>query len=195
MMLHRTPSRRSAAGFTLIELMTAIAVAAVLLVIAAPSFVGFQRNSELTSLTNTLLATINTARSSAMKEGTFAMVVPKDGTNWISGWIVFVDKDLDQSFDASKDEVILQQSAPPNYITVSGTGSASGTSPYILYNSSGYARQKNGGFGALTLSIARNDVTTSEAAEQTRRIIVAASGRTRSCRPSMDTTCTASASE
>lgn len=181
------------AGFTLIELMTTIAVAAVLMVIAAPSFVSFQRNSELTSLTNTLLASINAARGAAMKEGTFAMVVPKDGSNWSSGWIVFVDKDLDQGFDASKDEVILEQSAPSSYITVSATGAAAGGSPYIMYNASGYSRLKSGGFGALTFSIARNDVSSTEAADQTRRIVVAASGRTRSCRPSLDSTCTASA--
>ena len=175
--------------------MTTIAIAAVLMMIAAPSFVSFQRNSELTSLTNTLLAAINATRGAAMKEGTFAMAVPKDGSDWNSGWVVFVDKDLDQSFDAAKDEVILQQSAPSSYITISGSGTATGASPYILYNASGYSRQKNGGFGALTLSIVCNDVASAQAADQTRRIVVASSGRTRSCRPSTDTTCTASATE
>lgn len=189
------PCFSRSAGFTLIELMTTIAIAAVLMMIAAPSFVSFQRNSELTSLTNTLLAAINATRGAAMKEGTFAMAVPKDGSDWNSGWVVFVDKDLDQSFDAAKDEVILQQSAPSSYITISGSGTATGASPYILYNASGYSRQKNGGFGALTLSIVRNDVASAQAADQTRRIVVASSGRTRSCRPSTDTTCTASATE
>lgn len=182
-------------GFTLIELMVTIAIAAILMMVAAPSFVTFQRNSELTSATNTLIAAINAARGEAMKRGAFAMVVPKDGAHWSSGWIVFVDKDLDKAFDTSEDEVVLDQIAPSDYITVSGTGAAAETSPYVLYDGSGYSKTKSGGFGALTFSIVRNDVSSAQASEQARRIIIAATGRTRSCRPSQDTTCTASATQ
>ncbi len=114
------PGRVRVRGFTLIELMVTIAVAAVLMMIAAPSFVAFQRNAELTSTTNTLIAAINTARGEAMKRGAYAMVVPKDGSQWSSGWIVFVDKDLSMGFDASKDDVVLEQPAPSGYITISG---------------------------------------------------------------------------
>ena len=189
------PGRVRVRGFTLIELMVTIAVAAVLMMIAAPSFIAFQRNAELTSTTNTLIAAINTARGEAMKRGAYAMVVPKDGSQWSSGWIVFVDKDLSMGFDASKDDVVLEQPAPSGYITISGNGIAAGAAPYVLYNGSGYSRDKSGAFGALTFSIARNDVATGQADEQTRRIIVAATGRTRSCRPSQDSTCTTSATQ
>ena len=46
---HLSPSHRSATGFTLIELMITLAIGAVLMMVAAPSFVGFQRNSEMTT--------------------------------------------------------------------------------------------------------------------------------------------------
>lgn len=184
-------SARCPRGFTLIELMVTIAVAAVLMMVAVPNFITFQRNAELTSTTNTLIAALNAARSEAMKRGAFAMVVPKDGASWNSGWIVFVDKDLSQDFDASKDEVVLEQPAPSSYIVVGGSGIAAGAAPYVLYNGSGYSKDKSGGFGAITISVARNDVGEAQAADQTRRIKIAATGRIRSCRPSQDSTCTA----
>ena len=93
-MTHRRLSiGRRLSGFTLIELMVTIAIASILLMIATPSFVAFQRNSELTSLANSFIAAVNATRGEAMKVGRHAMAVPADGTNWSSGWTVFVDND------------------------------------------------------------------------------------------------------
>lgn len=179
-------------GFTLIELMTVIAIAAILMTVAAPSFIEFQRNSALTSTTNTLTAALNSARSEAMKHGSFAMVVPRVGTDWASGWRVFVDKNLDQVFDAG-DQLVLEQDALPVFLTITGNGAAADASPYVLYNGSGYSRTRNGGFGALTFSIRRNDVSANRADDQTRRLVVSRTGRVRSCRPVVDKTCTENA--
>lgn len=183
----------NAKGFTLIELLVTISIAAVLMMIAVPSFSTFQRNAELTSITNTLMSAINAARGEAMKRGSFAMVVPLDGANWSSGWRVFVDKDLNFTYEEDKDELVLDHPAPAGFITISGNNTAADDSPYILYNGSGYSKTKAGAFGALAFSIRRNDVSTSQQLEQTRRIIVASTGRTRSCRPASDTDATCSA--
>lgn len=180
-------------GFTLIELMVTIAVAAVLMAWAAPNFVEFRRNSALTSTTNTLMAALNSARSEAMKHSAFAMVVPQDNANWDTGWRVFVDKNLNQTFDAGTDQLVLEQMALPDFLLISGNGTAAEGSPYVLYNGSGYSRTKNGAFGALTFTIERNDVTGDRRTQQTRRLIVSRTGRVRSCRPASDTTCTANA--
>ena len=180
-------------GFTLIELMVTIAVAAVLMAWAAPNFVEFRRNSALTSTTNTLTAALNSARSEAMKHSAFAMVVPQDNANWATGWRVFVDKNLNQTFDAGTDQLVLEQMALPDFLLISGNGTAAEGSPYVLYNGSGYSRTKNGAFGALTFTIERNDVTGDQRTQQTRRLIVSRTGRVRSCRPASDTTCTANA--
>lgn len=190
---HRRPV--GAHGFTLIELMVTIAVAAALMLVAVPSFVQFQRNAHLTSLTNTLIAAINAARGEAMKRGAYAMVIPADGSNWGSGWVVFVDKDLSTNYDSAKDDVVVQQAAPANYITITGTGTAGESVPYVLYDGSGYSKTKSGGFGQLTLSIARNDVGSDQALRETRRVIVSLSGRTRTCRPATDTNCTATTTQ
>ncbi len=181
-------------GFTLIELLVTIALAAILMAIAVPSFQAFQRNSELTSIANSLLASINGARGEAMKRGRYAMVVPTDGVNWSSGWIVFVDVDRSQSYAASSDITITTAPPIPGYLTISGTGSASGSSPYILYDASGYSKLTGtAGFGASTFEIQRSDVSGAEQLKQTRRVKIASTGRVRVCTPisATDVNCSA----
>ncbi len=182
-------------GFTLIELMVTLALAAILMAVAVPSITTFMRNAELTSFTNSLLAALNAARGEAMKRGRYCLVVPKDGSSWDSGWVVFVDMDRSQT-NTSGDFTVLSSDAKQSYITVTGNGSATGTTPYIMYDASGYSRLKNAGFGALTLEVKRNDVSGTEAVTQTRRIKISSTGRPRICTPktSSDSTCSMTAS-
>ena len=186
---------RRLSGFTLIELMVTIAIASILLMIAAPSFVSFQRNSELTSLANSFIAAVNATRGEAMKVGRRAMAVPADGTNWSKGWTVFVDSNGNSTLDTTTDRIVLQQAALASYFTASGSGTAGATPPYVLFDASGYAKTKTAGFGALTLTITRNDLSGADQTAQTRRIVIAKTGRARVCRPATDATCTTTAEE
>lgn len=186
-------------GFTLIELMTTIAVAAVLLMIAAPNFTDFQRNSELTSLANKLVGAINTARGEAMKTGRNAYVVPINTSDWGGGWRVYVDVNGNDTYDANTDTLVLSESTVSSFITISGNNSAAlGTAPtpHIGFNSSGFARSipTSGTLANMALTIKRNDVSTANSAEQTRLVIVARTGRTRACKPSTDSSCNVDAS-
>jgi len=181
-------------GFTLIELLVTIAIAAILLVLATPSFVSYQRSSELTSAANSFVAGINAARGEAMKRGMNAMVVPATGTDWSSGWTIFVDLDRSGGLN-SGDITVVQQPALQSYFSATGQGTASETPAYIMFDASGYAKTKTSGFGALTMTIARNDLSGTTRTDQTRRIVIAKSGRARACKPATDTTCTATAEE
>lgn len=183
-----------AGGFTLIELMVTVALAAILMAVAVPNFTTFQRNAQLTSFSNTMLASINAARGEAMKRGRYAMLVPADRTNWSSGWVVFVDIDRSQAYEAASDITILTTASPPGYLTVSGNGSAAESPPYIMFDASGYSTRKSGAFGASTFEIKRNDVTSTDQLTQTRRIKIASTGRVRVCTPisSPDAQCSAS---
>lgn len=181
-------------GFTLIELMVTLTVAAVLALVAIPSLTAYQRNAELTALSNNLFAAINAARGEAMKRGMNAMVLPANGTDWNSGWVVFVDVNRNQSFDLGTDAMVLSQSAPSSRFTVNGTGTASASAPYILYDASGFTKDKFSAPVNLSITVARNDLTGASLFEQTRLLLIANTGRVRICKPSSanDTNCKSS---
>lgn len=173
-----------ARGFTLIELMVTVALVAILMAVAVPSMTTFQRNAQLTSFSNTLLSAVNAARGEAMKRGQPAMVVPTDGSNWSSGWVVFVDLDRSQTYAEASDFTVLKREAPPSYLAITVTGTAAASPPYIMFDASGYAKTKAGGFpGNQSFNIKRNDATGADEFAQTRRIKIASTGRVRVCTP------------
>ena len=79
-------------GITLIELMIVISISAILVVLAVPNFSSTVRNIRLTTAANDLLASLNLARSEAVKRGR-DVVVKKAGGNWEDGWEIFIDVD------------------------------------------------------------------------------------------------------
>jgi len=85
-------------GFTLIELLVTLAVVAVLLALAAPSFRVLVTSTSLTSQANEFLAALNFTRSEAVKRNVrVTMCKSTSGTacttngGWQQGWIIFVD--------------------------------------------------------------------------------------------------------
>lgn len=88
----------SAQGFTLVELIVAISIAAILLAMAVPSYSGSQLNGHLRASANDLIASINLARSEAIKRGTtVTLCASSDGENcggeWHEGWLVLREAD------------------------------------------------------------------------------------------------------
>lgn len=184
-------------GFTLIELMVTIAIAVILMTVAVPGFVAFQRSSELTSIANNLLVSISMARTEAGKRNAPVLVVPGDyGTDWATGWVVFADNNRDGVYNSNGDTIISTQPAPPSYIVMTGNGTTSENPSYIRYDGSGFSKTKAGGFDANTIQIARND-TASTDYSQIRRLKIASTGRVRICTPktATDTKCAATKSD
>lgn len=184
-------------GFTLIELMVTMAIAALLLFVAIPNLDAYRRNAEVTSATNTMLSALTAARGEATKRNMNAMVVPTgNAASWSAGWVVFVDVDRSGTF-SNGDFTVFTQEALPGSMTLQGNGTAADTSPYVMFNASGYSIQRDGSASELTLNITRSDAAdATEALQQTRRIIVARTGRARTCKPvsASDTNCAADSS-
>lgn len=91
-------------GFTLLELMVVIAIIAIFMGLAAPSFSSLITSTRLSSQTNELMADIRFARSEAAARGTRVVICPNtDGgtscstsaSDWASGRLVFVDTNAD----------------------------------------------------------------------------------------------------
>lgn len=81
-------------GFTLIELLITVAIVAILLGIAIPSFTTLIQNNRLTSITNSFLTSLSYARNEAVKRGSqVTMMNSGVAGNWSSGWDICVDAD------------------------------------------------------------------------------------------------------
>jgi type IV fimbrial biogenesis protein FimT len=88
-------AKGSASGFTVVELMITVAVAAILLALALPSFRETIISSNVTETTNQLIGDLNLARSEAVRRGTLVAVISTSGTNsWDGGWRVETDGDF-----------------------------------------------------------------------------------------------------
>jgi len=91
-------------GFTLIELIVTVAVAAILLTVGIPSFQQTMRKNRAVAHMNETISALNLARSEAAKRGVRVSLCPStdqatctDGTNWNNGWIVFTDTSTNDS--------------------------------------------------------------------------------------------------
>ena len=159
-------------GFTLIELLVTIAIGTILMVVAVPSFVAFQRNAQLSDAVSNFIAAVNAARANAMKQGVDSYLVPNSGTDWTTGWNVYADTNWNQSYDAPGDPIVLGTGAIASSVSI-GTVTGTIATGYVRFNGSGYPRMKNNGFGSAMLEM-KNGTRSS-------LIIIDQVGRVRSC--------------
>lgn len=123
-------------GFTLVEVMVAIAIVAILVKLAAPSFKDMIQSNNMASAVNSFMADMRFARSEATRRGGSVVMcrssnpeasTPTCGSGstvgWESGWIIF--HDLDNSLNFNGSEPLLRVQGPVTAInTISEAGAA-----------------------------------------------------------------------
>ncbi len=130
-------------GFTLVELMITLALAAILMSIGIPSFQSYMELNRLAAQSNQMVQSLNLARSEAGKRGGNVTVAPIVAGNWVQGWQVWVDTDADGAVDAGE-QILLTVAAL--------TGSSTLVSSIANYRYQGSGRVAASGFLTLTAS-------------------------------------------
>jgi type IV fimbrial biogenesis protein FimT len=79
---------RTQRGFTIMELMTVVAIVAILASFALPSFRDLVQRSRLKTAASDFHTSLTFARSEAIKRNGTVSVVPADASDWSRGWSV-----------------------------------------------------------------------------------------------------------
>ena len=158
--LHAAAPKRSAsplsAGFSLTELLAVSAIAAALTAVAVPSFAGFLATQRSNGTVGRFVASLNLARSEAIKRNARAVLCKSaDGATcsqtgaWDQGWIVFHDANNDGQVDAGEALVLQSAGLAAGYRLTGNTN----VSRYVSYSANGSAKLLSGAFQAGTFTL------------------------------------------
>ena len=166
-------------GFTLVELLVVLAIAAILLSVGVPSLAGMIQGKRLTTTANSFLSSIHLTRSEALQRGQRVDMVPVDeGGDWAKGWTVFVDDNGNQRPDDGE-KVVFSHEALPAGLRVEANLTDS-TVQYLAYNGAGRTRTNASNyrtqFGTFTF----------ELGGKSRKVKLNFLGRPRICNPEVD---------
>lgn len=130
-------ARPNSFGFTLIELVITLAIAALALSLAVPNLRDFTLRNNLAAKANELVGTLNYARSEAVRRGETITVTSNNGNAWEDGWqISDASADLLRNIDAM-DGATLTGSANTVQYLASGFTAAGATTTFTLCFESG----------------------------------------------------------
>lgn len=160
-----------ACGFTLLELMMVLTIAALLLGMAVPHLQRFLADQRVAGASAAFLQAINLTRSTAITRGLRTNLAPRDGKDWRSGWRIFVKHDDNSDSDFQDKDILLAEHASwPDSLAVTSTARAT----IIAYRSTGTNSSGSWLF---------------HDSGQERLIVINFMGRVRSCRPASDSGC------
>ena len=131
----------AARGLTLVELAVTLAVVAILISVALPSFTSLIQNNRVLGEVNSFVSDLQYARSEAIKEGIPVSVCASSngstclGANtWSSGWIVFPDAAGSGSIAAGVSPLRVRQA-----MTGGDSFAATPSSTHFTFSRDGFA--------------------------------------------------------
>lgn len=164
---------KAAKGFTLLELIVTLAVAAVLVSMAVPTLGQFLGVAQRDRDVGELRAEIILARSEAIRRGSNVGICASEtlngcSTDWSLGWIVYVDADQNGVF-TSGEEILRRHKPSQSGITITST----------VTDITFIARGGTSDTGGIRFTSAQQDTTE-------RLIRVDRVGQPRVCKPQAD---------
>ncbi|MEW6671453.1 MAG: GspH/FimT family pseudopilin [Thermodesulfobacteriota bacterium] len=157
-------------GFTVVELLVAIALVAIVTTIAIPSLIDWLPDYRLRSACHDLFSNFQKAKLNAVKQNVNTVVCFND-----NGYFMFVDTDID--FEKDSAEEIVTQVAWEDYKSISVNPAAitfdsSGGEPCIAFRPTGIPADNGGGFASGSTPISNTN-------ERTTRVIISQAGHIR----------------
>jgi type IV fimbrial biogenesis protein FimT len=151
------PTQQRDSGYTMMELVMTMAIAAILASIAIPGFKYVTNSNRIASEVNGLLGDIQFARSEAVKEGQTVTICSSSSgtgctsTNWDGGWIVFLDTNNNKAVNTGEPIIRMQPAlgGTDTFVATPGTFHA------LTFNRMGYAPTGS----AATINITLHDST------------------------------------
>jgi type IV fimbrial biogenesis protein FimT len=115
--------REACRGFSTLELVIGLAVAAIAVTLATPSLTNMVKNSRLTATTNALVTAFNYARTEAINRNANMTVVSNNGSDWSQGWEVQdQDGNMLRSFAPVRSDVTMDSNGAIGAFTFGSGG-------------------------------------------------------------------------
>lgn len=169
----RTMNSRT--GFSLVEYLATLTIAALLLLMTSANFQPVMDRSRVISVSSEFHAAISLARAEAVRRHTRVDLIPLDATDWAHGWLVLIDANNNQHFDSGDLSLHRSRSEMKNLLVESKLRDSKKL--YLAFDSSGRPRSAASSqvpqFGSFIFSVGT----------QRRKIIMSFLGRVRLCDP------------
>lgn len=166
--------KRLQIGLTFVETVITLAIAALSLAIALPSYQSVVHINRLSAGSNAVSGSLQLARSEAVLRGQrVTMCVSDDGNTcspmggWHRGWIVFHDPDANAQH--AEDETLIRVQQALDSLSITGNQPVA---RYVSYSPLGWPRQISGALQMGTLTVCVQH-------EPGRKVVLSRTGRVR----------------
>lgn len=136
-------------GFTLIEMMTVIAILAILAAIAVPNYIRHRNNQQVIQAARRVYSALQSAKMSAIKDNTTIYIDFTAGSGAAGTYRVFEDLNGNGAFDSGTDREMAGGQMPAG-ISLGNIGFSGGQA---VFDSMGIPRETNGTLDSSSVQV------------------------------------------